>query len=335
MVILSIIVISHNQKEQLKRCLNSILSQSLPFEYEIIISDDASSDGTWEVAQDFAKQYSQINTYSCNTVDYNPANTSDRSGWNRCNGYQHATGKYIAHIDGDDFHLEGKNIYKKQVELLELHPECSCCMANDYDLDDGENISKIKIRHKEIFQTGEILSSEKYIKKYFRESHCFVYRRNTEVDPVKLYGNYYDDALITSHHIQFGDIVCLNDAGYVYVHSESSVWSQQMKCHDDIVIAHAIYIPILIPKWRYAFLSSPRHLYKILKVIRLAQSGHELREDNLRWVEKIDSFLYHTFNRPLSLSDKVHLSFLAFYIRALIKFNPTVKFPYKMLSSLI
>ena len=49
-MILSIIVISHNQKEKLKRCLKSILSQSLPFEFEIIISDDNSNDGSWEVA---------------------------------------------------------------------------------------------------------------------------------------------------------------------------------------------------------------------------------------------------------------------------------------------
>ena len=45
-MVLSIIVISHNQKEQLTRCLNSILAQSLPFDYEIIVSDDASVDAS-------------------------------------------------------------------------------------------------------------------------------------------------------------------------------------------------------------------------------------------------------------------------------------------------
>ena len=184
-MILSIIVISHNQKEELKRCLMSILSQSLPFEFEIIISDDNSNDGSWEVAQEFASCYPQISAYSCNTNDFHPANTSERSGWNRCNGYKHAKGKYIAHIDGDDFLLEGTDIYKKQVELLEKNPNCSCCMANDYDLDEGQDISKIKIRHKKVFQTGDILPSEEYIKHFFRESHCFVYRRQEKINPVE------------------------------------------------------------------------------------------------------------------------------------------------------
>lgn len=95
---LSIIVISHNQREQLKRCLDSILAQSLPFEHEIIITDEASSDGTWEVAQLYASRYSHIRAYSCDTTNYHPANASERCCWNKCNAYQYATGKYIAHI---------------------------------------------------------------------------------------------------------------------------------------------------------------------------------------------------------------------------------------------
>ena len=330
-MILSVIVISHNQKERLRRCLNSILAQSLPFEHEIIISDDASNDGTWELAQEYAYRHPEIRAYSCDTTEYHPANASDRCGWNKCNAYQHATGMYIAHVDGDDFFLEGKDIYKQQVELLEQHPNCSCCMANNYNLNEGEDVSKVTIRHHEGFQTGEILSAEEYIRNYFREFQCFVYRRNSVVDPIKEYGGYYDDALITAHHIQFGDIVCLNDAGYVYVHSESSIWSQQVKCHDNVVFAHTIYVSILIPKWRYVFLSSPRHLNSLLNVVRLAQSGHRLREDNLLWVRRFDSYLYHTFNRSLSYRDTLYLAFLSIYIRVLKRIMPNYKFPYQLL----
>ena len=45
-MLLSIVVISHNQREQLKRCIDSILAQKIPFEYEVLISDDASNDGS-------------------------------------------------------------------------------------------------------------------------------------------------------------------------------------------------------------------------------------------------------------------------------------------------
>lgn len=320
-MLLSIIVISHNQKEQLRRCLDSILAQSIPFEHEIIVSDDASNDGTWELAQEYASHYPQIKAYSCNTSDFNPANTSDRCGWNKCNGYRHATGKYIAHVDADDFFLPGKDIYKEQVELLEQNPTCSCCMANNYDLNEDEDVSKVRIRHNEDFKTGEIIPSEDYIRKYFYEFQCFVFRRDALIDPVKLYGGNYDDTVITDHHIQFGDIVCLDDAGYVYIHSDSSIWSQQVQCNDYIVFAHALYIPRLIPKWADAFYSEVRHYIQIYKVVRLALSRHQLKESNLRWINQFDVFLYHVFNRRLRLVDWLHLSFLLVYLKFLITFR--------------
>lgn len=334
-MLLSIIVISHNQREQLIRCIDSILSQSLPFEHEIIISDDDSCDGTWEIAKDYASRYPQIRAYSCNTTEFHPINTSDRCGWNKCNAYQYATGKYIAHVDGDDFFLKGKDIYKKQVELLEQNPSCSCCMANIYDLIKDQDVSKAKTRYNNQFQTGDILSSEEYISKHFRQFQCFVFRRNTEIDPVRKYGGYYDDTVITDHHIQYGDIVCLNDAGYIYVHDKSSIWSQQIESGDDVAFAHAIYVAILIPKWKFLFHSSPRHLNLILKVVRLVQSGHRLREDNIHWLERFDSYLYHAFNRDLSYMDKIHLLFLSLYIRFLKKYRFNYRLPYQFLSVII
>ena len=331
-MLLSILVISHNQQNQLKRCLDSILTMPLPFEHEIIISDDASNDGTWELAQDYASRYTEISAYQCNTDDYNPKIKSERSGWNRCNAYKHATGKYIAHIDGDDFFINGSDVYKRQVELLEQHPECSCCMANDLDLTDGEDLSSVTVRHKEKFETGDVLSSKEYISKYFRESHVFVYRRNLKVDPVALYGGYYVDTLITDHHLQFGDIVCLDDAGYVYVHYKSSIWTKMTGSYDYMAFSHILYIPMLIPKWKPVFYSSQYHLKILLNVIWLARSGYSLSEDNLKWVRRFDLYIYKVFNREIKFMDKVHLGLLARYIKLLIKWKPSLGLPYKIIS---
>lgn len=331
-MLLSIIVISHNQRDLLKRCLDSILSMPLPFEHEIIISDDASNDGTWELAQEYASKFPEISAYQCNTDDYNPDILSDRSGWNRCNAYNHAIGKYIAHVDADDFFIEGTDIYKKQIELLEQHPECSCCMANDLDLTDGDDLSSATIRHKDKFETGYVLSSKEYISKYFRESHVFVYRHNPSVDPVALYGGYYVDTLITDHHLQFGDIVCLDDAGYVYVHYKSSIWSQTSASSDYIAFSHVLYIPLLIPKWKPVFYSSQYHLGWILKAIWLVRSGYYLSDENLNWVRRFDLHIYKLFNKKITFFDKVYLGLFARYVKLLLKFKPTVLFPYKIIS---
>ena len=59
-IILSIIVISHEQREELRRCLDSILAMNLSFPYEIIVSDDRSTDGSYELACEFAGKSEKV-----------------------------------------------------------------------------------------------------------------------------------------------------------------------------------------------------------------------------------------------------------------------------------
>ena len=43
---ISILIITHNQRRLLERCLDSVLNQIIDVPYEIIISDDGDDDGT-------------------------------------------------------------------------------------------------------------------------------------------------------------------------------------------------------------------------------------------------------------------------------------------------
>lgn len=308
MVVLSIIVISHNQREPLKRCVDSILAQKIPFDYEVLISDDASTDGSYELAQGYADRYPVIHAYSCDTNTMKPSNKSFRSGMNRCNALQHAQGKYVAHIDGDDFLLADSHIYQKQVELLEKHPECSCCMANDYTLVDGEKLSTIQIRHPQVFETGYKLKKEDYIRGYFRESHCFVYRRNLQVDPIEVLGGYYVDNALTAFYVQFGDIVCLNDVGYVYVQYQNSIWHEYEKtCDHKILGCPALFVAGLLPAWKPVYWSSRGYLRRMKTVVSSALRGEKVTVPTLKWMDSFDYYLFHAFNRPLTIEDKMHL----------------------------
>ena len=338
-MLLSIIVISHNQREQLKRCLDSILAQKIPFEYEVLISDDASSDGTFELACQYQKEYLQIHAYQCNTDDFNPTTKSSRSGWNRCNALQYAQGKYVAHIDGDDFLLTSSNIYQKQVELLENHPECSCCMANDYTLVNGEKLSTIRIRHPESFETGRILKKEDYIRGYFRESHCFVYRRNPHVNPIEVLGGYYVDNALTAFYVQFGDIVCLNDSGYVYVQYKSSVWNDYMKTNDYIVMGcPALFNPGLLPKWKPVYWQAVNGLKQIIRVVNAAREELPMTDVAIRWMDSFSYYIFHAFNRPLNTWDKLHLFTLWLLLKIMIRTkrrHPRLPLPWRILDKLL
>ncbi len=93
--ILSILVITHNQRDLLKRCLDSVLGQKLNVSFEVIVSDDRSEDGTAEYILDLQEQLKngkrQISNLQelvytrCNSNDCDPKNVSERCGWNKLN----------------------------------------------------------------------------------------------------------------------------------------------------------------------------------------------------------------------------------------------------------
>lgn len=322
-MILSAIIISHNQKEEFRRCIDSILAQDLPFEHEIIVSDDASTDGTWELIKEYETKYpGLVKAYQCNSNDCDPASTSHRSGWNRCNAYPHATGKYIAHVDADDYFRQGADVYKRQVEALEQHPECSLAMSNVIWNEDGLSLedSWACFTHGEI-EDGRIYSPHEYISnRMFIINQAFMERRNPDMDPVSLYGRRYVDAVITYHHLQFGNIVCVDACDYVYVQSKNSIAGNMAQTKDQMVIwCNGIYIPALIPSLRHEFYLADNR--GIRDVVSLARSGYQLQDKNKRSLEDLRLYIYDAFNRPLTLIDKFRLFLTSTFLRAIDKFG--------------
>lgn len=89
----SIIVPVYNVKKYLKRCLDSILSQSFR-DYEVIVVDDGSVDGSDELCDWYAERYSRIHVIHQSNMGLSGA---------RNTGLDHAVGEWIIFIDSDDW----------------------------------------------------------------------------------------------------------------------------------------------------------------------------------------------------------------------------------------
>ncbi len=313
--ILSVIVISHEQRDELRRCLDSILAMQMPFEYEIIVSDDRSTDGTREMLE---KEYADkvIVTY-CNSDEGNCANNSQRSGYNRCNAYPLAKGKYIAHVDADDYFREGAEVYVKQVAALEEHPDCALAMSNCLVSrgTDSKAIQPWLFQRKMV--DGEILNKNEFLSNdYFRINQCFMQRRNKEVDPVALYGNRYVDAVITYHHLQYGDVVYVNACDYVYVKSENSVTEVLSRQNRDNVIlwCMGLYIPLLIPSLKSYFFMG--YAYSDIRdVLKMAENGYCLQENNYASLADLHAYIFDCFGRKITYVDKCRLNLIDAWMR--------------------
>lgn len=325
--LLSIIIISHNQREELRRCIDSVLAMHFTFSREIIVSDDRSDDGTREMLEN---EYSDKVFYSyCNSDDARLTDNSKRSGYNRCNAYKYATGKYVAHVDADDFLAHDAIVYQKQVEALEMHSECSIAMSgclNVTELDGKIDMSKSKpyVFPKKMVD-GEILTHKQYFQyDFFHINQCFMQRRNPNVDPVKLYGPEYIDSVITFHHMQYGDVVYVEASDYVYVSHESSIINnvKNYGAKDTVVLwCIAIYVSWLIPCW-FDFFVRGYAYQDILNVVRLARSGYKLSYKSYSMVSGKHIYIYDVFSKQLHWYDKVRL----WFIDSLMRFMKTTGF---------
>lgn len=118
---LSVFVVTYNQERYIKRCLESIAMQKVNFDYEVIIGDDCSTDGTGKICDDFAiRVKSQKSRVKSIEVYHHPKNVGLLKNWefvmNKCHG------EYIALVEGDDYWIDEHKL-QRQVDWLDAHPD--------------------------------------------------------------------------------------------------------------------------------------------------------------------------------------------------------------------
>ena len=105
---LSIIIVNYNTRDFLKTCLNSIFEQTHDIEYEIIVSDNGSTDGSLEM---LAKDFPTVHVIA------NGQNLGFGAANNR--GLDIAKGKYIFYLNSDTILLN--NAPKLFYDYFEAH----------------------------------------------------------------------------------------------------------------------------------------------------------------------------------------------------------------------
>lgn len=112
---ISVYVLTYFHEDYIKEALDSILSQKTHYSYEIVVSDDGSTDDTMSILEEYKRRYPDtIRVYHNNTNLGIPKNIYKA----RCL----CRGKYIVELAGDDYWI---NDYKleEQASFLEEHRE--------------------------------------------------------------------------------------------------------------------------------------------------------------------------------------------------------------------
>lgn len=344
-ITLSILVITHNQRELLKRCLDSVLGQKLNVPFEVIVSDDRSSDGTAEYMADLQDQITngkiqitnlaQLVYTQCNSNDCLPANISERCGWNKLNAYLHARGEYFVNIDADDY-LKNDDIYQAQLDVLILHPECSMCMQDVWQVNDGEPLDSGRAWPSDgKYESGYVFSLLSSISSRRALNQCYMTRRHPEDDMMSLYGKYFDDTIITFHHLQYGPVVYIKRADYVWVKYATSITStlsgdDDIATHALLPLHHIRFIPRLFDVFMKDGIPSLVHLFK-----ELSHNQYHLQLSDRTLIEykETKGYIYEALCREKpTLYDQIKLRYIRLVLLLTSKYKlNNEKYIYKLL----
>ncbi len=121
---ISVLMTAYNREPYIAEAIESVLHSHFQ-DFELIIVDDRSSDGTVEIARQYEKTDARVK------VHLNPQNLGDYPNRNRAVSL--ATGKYVKFVDSDDV------IYPYSLDFMhaamEAHPQAAFALSRPKRLD--------------------------------------------------------------------------------------------------------------------------------------------------------------------------------------------------------
>ncbi|MEA4870299.1 MAG: glycosyltransferase [Christensenella sp.] len=128
--LVTVILPTHNHAPFIAGAIESVLLQKTEYPFDILLHDDASTDGTADICREYAARYSEKITLIAQTV--NQYQTDRRIQSHIL--IPRVSAKYTAILDGDDYWIDPEKL-QKQVGYLEAHPDCTLCVGGAVAVD--------------------------------------------------------------------------------------------------------------------------------------------------------------------------------------------------------
>lgn len=249
----SVCPITFNHAKYFSQAIESVLSQRVDFEFEIIIGEDESSDGTREIALEYQRKYPDIIKvllHSRKDVIYVNGRATGR--WNFVDTLSHARGKYIALLPCDDFWTDPLKL-QKQVDVLEAHPEYSVC---GHWLDNVDESGKSLGSGWTGSSCPEIFSVKDALIGTPLHPNSLLFRR-FDLASHPQYRLFLslpagDDPLMLML-LKQGNGYCIKEPMSAYRHHPGGIWSSKAQYHKDFEMMQFRIGALQLVSWRHLF----------------------------------------------------------------------------------
>jgi len=192
----SVVVSAHNYEEFIGSAIKSVLNQTYK-NFELIITDDASTDHTLQIIKSFKDSRIKIFAF--------PTNRGESAAEN--NGIFNSTGDYIAILNADDEFLPTK--LEKQVSFLNSHPNITAVFTQVKVVDDnGDKLTDKTNFYYDIFKQHN-RSRYEWLRRFFYGGNCLchpsVMIRRSAYDNV----GFYDERFVQIQDFHLWVRLCL------------------------------------------------------------------------------------------------------------------------------
>tara|TARA_R110002072_G_scaffold200355_2_gene358091 strand:- start:1585 stop:2439 length:855 start_codon:yes stop_codon:yes gene_type:complete len=266
--LVSACIISYNQQEYIAAAIEGALSQELDVPYEIVISDDCSTDDTPRIIEEFAHKDFRIR------VVKHSKNVGMHQNWldaiNSCNG------EFVALCEGDDFWLD-KNKLAKQLQILRSDEELSGCFTNANILNADNKIEESSYVN---LKNAGLTAKELFSLHYNPIPTCTLMFRKSLFNgfPSNYYQSPFADRILHTLLILQGNYFYISQSTATYRKHENGVWSgiQKEKQHINMLRSLEVILQVV---------TSPEHKLAVRKSI----------------LRQLDLMLYHYQSEKQSL----------------------------------
>lgn len=213
----SVVCITYNHKPFIRKCLDGFVMQQTKFPFEILVHDDASTDGTTEIVREYAEKYPNI-------VPFYEEKKPTKNFLNY-RVFPAVQGEYVALCEGDDYWTDPLKL-QKQVDYLDANPECSICF-HPVTVHYENQSEPDRIFPTPQYRFNKTLLTFKDLQRHnFIQTNSVMYRWRFHTTTLRLLPDHILPADWFWHlvHAQVGNIGFIDDVMGVYRKHNGGIW---------------------------------------------------------------------------------------------------------------